>query len=174
MTRNSVIFGTFNVTSQVFYQSSKSFGLVNLKPILPGHVMVCPKRVVSRLNQLEPDEAIDFYATVQNVAKAIEEYTHADALNIAIQDGALAGQSVPHVHCHIIPRRLKDLPNVDDVYKLLDEHEGNMDAIYRKLRKANAGAFAVDSELRPPRSEDEMAAEATSIRDFIHKWNKID
>lgn len=130
--------------------------------------MVCPNRVVARLSQLEPEEAVDFYTTVQKVAKVMEEYTHADALNIAIQDGALAGQSIPHVHCHIIPRRLKDLSNVDDVYKLLDEHEGDMDSIYKRLRQMNnSGAFAVDSKDRPPRSAEDMQTEALSIAQFI-------
>ena len=41
---------------QVFYKTAHSFALVNLKPLLPGHVLVCPNRVVPRLKDLSAEE----------------------------------------------------------------------------------------------------------------------
>ncbi|ANB13376.1 Hnt2p [Sugiyamaella lignohabitans] len=166
--RAAVMFGNFNVTSQVFYQSQKSFGLVNLKPILPGHVLVCPLRRVSRISGLTGEEAADFYATVQKISLAIEKYYHADGLNISIQDGPLAGQSVPHVHCHIIPRKLDDLPNIDDIYRLLDSKPGDLDHVFNVIREnRRTEALGVDSEQRPPREMEDMEAEAKALADFL-------
>lgn len=159
----SIKFGTFTVTRQVFYLTPLSFGLVNLKPILPGHVLVCPRRGVSRVSELTPEEVVDFYSSVQKVAGVIEKHYKADGLNIAIQDGPLAGQTVPHVHCHIIPRRLADFPNVDDIYKRLNGKEGDMEYVFSVL-KENASkdkAFQSPDETRSgPRSLQVMEEEA--------------
>lgn len=88
-----VHFGKFLVTSQVFYRTPHSFGLVNLKPLLPGHVLVCPLRPVPRIKDLTPEEVTDLFLTLQKVARVIERTFKGDALNIAIQDGEAAGQS---------------------------------------------------------------------------------
>ena len=55
-----VQFAQFVVTTQVFYATKLSAALVNLKPILPGHSLVIPKRVVPRYTDLSPDE-VHFY-----------------------------------------------------------------------------------------------------------------
>lgn len=167
MTVSSIVrFGPFIVTSQVFYRSKLSFGLVNLKPILPGHVLVCPNRVVSRISEMSHEEAIDFYTSVHTVANAIEKYYKADSLNISIQDGPLAGQTVPHVHCHIIPRKLGDLPNVDDIYGLLNGREGDLDYVFKTLREAGKQDKTFqnpDANRSGPRTEPVMAAEAIEL-----------
>lgn len=162
----TILFGKFVVTSQVFYHTPWSYGLVNLRPILPGHVLVCPRRVVSRISDMTEEEATDFYSSVQKVARVVEKHYSADALNIAIQDGPLAGQTVPHVHCHIIPRKLSDLPNVDDIYKKLSGKEGDLDYTFSVL-KATAGTdktFSNPDETRAgPRTLQEMEAEAQTL-----------
>lgn len=51
------------------------------------------------------------------------------SLNIAVQDGIHAGQSVPHVHAHVIPRKAADLEHrggTDAVYDMLDGQEGDV------------------------------------------------
>ena len=86
-------FSTFPVTRQVFYRTTLSFAIVNLKPLLPGHILVCPQRVVPRLHDLAADEVADLFVTVQHVGAALERIFRADALCIAIQEGVVAGQS---------------------------------------------------------------------------------
>lgn len=161
-----VKFGPFTVTNQVFYRTKFSFALVNLKPILPGHVLVCPRRVTSRVLDLSPAETADFFHTVRTVSAAIERAYEADSLNIAIQDGPLAGQTVPHVHCHIIPRRLADLPNVDEVYARLNGREGDLEWVFRTVLEAGRAderMGRVDEERGGPRSEAVMGEEARRL-----------
>lgn len=166
---NPILFGSFIVTNQVFYISTKSFGLVNLKPLVPGHVLVCPLRVVPRVCQLTTEEAQDFYSTVHKVSRIIEQFYQADGLNIAIQDGPLAGQSVPHVHCHIIPRKLNDLPNIDDIYRLLDGKEGDLEYAFNVVKlHRKALEIGVDNDTRTPRSIDDMIKQAQVLAKFMH------
>lgn len=163
-------FGSFNVTGQVFYQTSLSFSLVNLKPLVPGHVLVCPLRNVARVSSLSNEEASDFYMTVQKISKVIEKYYKADAMNIAIQDGPLAGQSIPHVHCHIIPRRLNDFQDVDEIYRLLDGKEGDLEASFKIIKDHRSQmSLGVDNEARKARSDEEMHKEAQQLSDYIKK-----
>ena len=127
--KEAVKFGAFVVTSQVFHLTPLSYALVNLKPLLPGHVLVSPRRVVPRFNDLSAAEVQDLFLTVQRVSRTVERVFNASALNIAIQDGADAGQSVPHVHAHIIPRKKDDLADAggtDAVYALMESDEGDL------------------------------------------------
>lgn len=161
-----VTFGKFNVTTQVFYSTPKSFGIVNLRPLLPGHVLVCPRRIVPRFTQLSPEEVTDLFQAVHVVSKAIETYYKADALNIAIQDGPLAGQSIDHVHCHIIPRRLNDLPNVDDIYDMLNKND--LEGAYKQMRVRHHEAhIGVDNDTRTNRTDEDMANEAKLLSEYI-------
>jgi bis(5'-adenosyl)-triphosphatase len=165
-----VKFGSFNVSGQVFYQTRLSYGLVNLKPLVPGHVLVCPLRVVQRVSCLTTEEAQDFYMTVQKISKVIERYYKADSMNIAIQDGPLAGQSVPHVHCHIIPRRLKDFDDVDEIYRLLDGKEGDLEYAFKTIKEHRSKMrLGVDAEERTPRSTPDMELEAQQLANFINQ-----
>ncbi|RPB25615.1 HIT-domain-containing protein [Terfezia boudieri ATCC MYA-4762] len=125
-------FGSFIVTSQVFYKTPLSFAIVNVKPLLPGHVLVCSNRVVPRLKDLSTAEVTDLFLTAQKVSKVVETVYGAQGLNIAIQDGIAAGQSVPHVHTHLIPRRFKDLANSDDIYALIESEAGDLDKLFRE------------------------------------------
>lgn len=155
-----------------------SFALVNLKPILPGHVLVSPRRVVSRVADLTADETSDFFLTVRHVGRMVERVYGGASLNIAVQDGIHAGQSVPHVHAHIIPRKAADLDHrggTDAVYDMLDGEEGD---VGRTLREAVVGSGrartrtkfpAVDFEERKPRSQEAMKAEAEILAQEMDK-----
>ncbi|KAJ5437513.1 Histidine triad (HIT) protein [Penicillium cf. griseofulvum] len=157
-----IYFGPFMVTPQVFHTTPLTFALVNLKPILPGHVLVSPRRIVPRVTDLTPAETSDLFLTVRRVGRMVERVYGATSLNIAVQDGAHAGQSVPHVHAHIIPGDLgrvfktavpteKDGPSIED----MNENAANPG---RRSRFP-----VVDNEARKPRDEEDMRAEAEML-----------
>jgi bis(5'-adenosyl)-triphosphatase len=92
----------------------------------------------------------------------VERVYGATSLNIAVQDGVEAGQSVPHVHAHIIPRKKADLDakgGTDAVYDLLDGEEGDLGVQYRRRTRFPA----VDNEERKARSMEDMEAEARML-----------
>ncbi|XP_068568831.1 LOW QUALITY PROTEIN: bis(5'-adenosyl)-triphosphatase-like [Cebidichthys violaceus] len=80
--------------SAVFLQTELSFALVNRKPVVPGHVLVCPLRPVEYFRDLQLDEVVDLFSTAQRVASLVEKHFNATSLTIAIQDGPEAGQTV--------------------------------------------------------------------------------
>ncbi|KAI9750454.1 MAG: hypothetical protein M1815_001783 [Lichina confinis] len=155
-------FASFNVTSQVFYRTSLSYALVNLKPLVPGHVLCCPHRRVARVRDLTGSELADLFQAAQRVSNMIQRVFDASAVNIAIQDGEAAGQTVPHVHAHIIPRRKDDFDGEGDkVYELLESKEGDIGRSLRTTHERSSSGFPkVDEESRKPRSDAEMNREA--------------
>lgn len=157
---------------QVFHTTPLSFALVNIKPIVPGHVLVIPKRVVPRVSDLTPAETSDLFLTVRRVAGMVERVYNASSLNIAIQDGIDAGQSVPHVHTHIIPRQKSDLDSrggSDVIYELLDGEDGDLGATLREQARYRHSFPGVDDAERKPRSEEDMNKEAERLHAEMEK-----
>ena len=93
------MFGKFVIpAASVFYRSDLSYAFVNLRPIVPGHVLVIPKEEhVATLAELSPAAYTDLWHTVRAVQAILGAHYHAAAFNVAVQDGRAAGQSVPHV-----------------------------------------------------------------------------
>ena len=102
---NAHRFGPIDIPdSQVFCETPLSLGLVNLKPVVPGHVLIISRRVVARFADLTPEETTDLWSLAKRVGTCIEPHFGATSLTYAIQDGPAAGQTVPHVHVHVLPR----------------------------------------------------------------------
>lgn len=157
-------FFKFDVSQQVFYQSEHSFSIVNLKPITPHHILVIPKRHITNLYELQKDEKADFYDTVHTLYRFIRYLTGTNGTNLAIQDGVISGQSVPHVHAHIIPRFEKGNMG-DGVYSLLKgEHQT---VVGNQVIKPDA------PRERRERGMDEMIQEADYLKTQLEKWLKL-
>eukprot|EP00057_Strongylocentrotus_purpuratus_P001861 XP_003723356.2 PREDICTED: bis(5'-adenosyl)-triphosphatase [Strongylocentrotus purpuratus] len=103
-------------SSVVFFRSRLTFAFVNRKPVVPGHVLVSPLRPVDRFVDMTGDEVADLFQTTQTLSKVIQDQYKASSLSIAMQDGPDAGQSVKHVHVHILPRKAGDFRKNDDIY----------------------------------------------------------
>ncbi len=125
-----------------------------------------PRRVAPRVSDLTHAEVTDLFLTVQRVGRMVERVYRASSLNIAIQDGFDAGQSVPHVHTHIIPRRHADLSDKggsDAIYGMLEGDEGDIGSHLRDSHGGRPRFPVVDETKRMPRTEAEMMEEAQQL-----------
>lgn len=174
--KESVFFYKFAVDSQVFFKTSHTYALVNLKPLVPGHVLVVPLRTsVLRFGDLSAAESQDYMRSLQIVQGLIKHVYKADSLNLAIQDGPESGQSVPHLHTHIIPRFKSDRFD-DSIHKQLERSD--LAAAYeeffaRKLEFQNSPGFvSTPDEDRHPRTQEEMAKEAAWLQQEVAKYQE--
>lgn len=78
---------------------------------------------MQRLKELRPDEIADLFQTVCKVQRMLEHVHATSSSTVTVQDGELAGQTVRHVHCHIMPRRAGDFAQNDDIYVELERHD---------------------------------------------------
>ncbi|MGZ3767677.1 MAG: HIT family protein [Mucilaginibacter sp.] len=73
-------------------------------PISPGHTLIIPKRHIASFFQLQKQEHDALMRLVEEAKLDLDEEFKPDAYNIGINDGPVAGQTVPHLHIHLIPR----------------------------------------------------------------------
>ena len=92
------------IPARVVYQDETTFAFLDANPLAPGHTLVIPKAEYERLDDVPDDVAADLYATIHALVPAVEDAVDADASTVAFNNGEAAGQEVPHVHCHIVPR----------------------------------------------------------------------
>ena len=80
-------------------------------PVAPGHTLVIPRRHVGSFFELHHSEQVAMLTLVDRARQGLEREFAPDGYTIGVNDGAAAGQTVPHVHMHLIPRHRGD---VDD------------------------------------------------------------
>lgn len=80
-------------------------------PVSPGHALIIPKRHVASYFDLTHHEREAMNVMLQYVRQKVDERFHPDGFNVGINVGEVAGQSVFHVHMHLIPRYKGDVPN---------------------------------------------------------------
>lgn len=77
-------------------------------PVSPGHTLVIPKRHVGSFFECTEAEQAALLKLLRIARAGLEELFHPAGYNIGINDGAAAGQTVPHLHIHLIPRYAGD------------------------------------------------------------------
>ncbi|WP_312910025.1 HIT family protein [Natronosalvus caseinilyticus] len=93
-----------DIPARVVYEDETTFAFLDANPLAPGHTLVIPRDEYERLNDVPEDVAADLYATIHRLVPVVEDAVDADATTVAFNNGEAAGQEVPHVHCHIVPR----------------------------------------------------------------------
>jgi diadenosine tetraphosphate (Ap4A) HIT family hydrolase len=73
-------------------------------PVSPGHTLVIPRRHVGSFFEATPDERAALLALLDDAKRDLDAEFAPAAYNIGINDGPAAGQTVPHLHIHLIPR----------------------------------------------------------------------
>ena len=90
------------------YEDDKVMAFLDIQPCSWGHTVVIPKKHFERWQDVDTDIAASVAVALQKVAKIISKKLQPRAFNICLNDGKGAGQAIPHVHWHIIPRYAGD------------------------------------------------------------------
>jgi diadenosine tetraphosphate (Ap4A) HIT family hydrolase len=80
-------------------------------PVSPGHTLIVPRRHVASIAQTTADELRSLWALLAEVRRSLDESLKPSGYNIGINDGVAAGQTVMHLHVHLIPRFTGDRPD---------------------------------------------------------------
>lgn len=86
------------------YEDKHVLAFLDIYPHAKGHTVVIPKKHYEFLSDMTEDDWKNISVGLKNSLKRIEKVLKPDAVNIAINNGKVAGQVVPHVHWHIMPR----------------------------------------------------------------------
>jgi histidine triad (HIT) family protein len=96
------------IPARVIMQNEKAMALLDAFPLAAGHSLVIPKSHYAKVQQMSEQDAMAMFEIVRKLAGAVETGSQVNASTIAIHNGSEAGQEVPHVHAHIVPRKRGD------------------------------------------------------------------
>lgn len=96
------------ITERLVAQNDLAFSFLSHMPIVPGHVIICPIRVVESSDALAFEEWKAILSLKRQICQALKNTFDAEGFNFAWNLGEKAGQTVPHFHLHVVPRKEGD------------------------------------------------------------------
>jgi len=143
------------IPARTVYEDSKIIAFLDINPANPGHTLVVPKKHYTVLPQLSDPDVSHLFKVVKRLAGVIFEIIQSSSpdkpvgVNILQNNGAAAGQQVPHVHIHVIPRFEGDgvLPpwehkKMDD--KQMEQLQNAFSTIMKKVPPPTSGPKTVE------------------------------
>jgi len=96
------------IPSAKMYEDAHTIAFMDIGQVNPGHVLVASKRHAATLLDATPEEAAAVMHTAHRVARAIQAVFDPPGLMLLQANGAVAGQTVGHLHMHVVPRHEAD------------------------------------------------------------------
>lgn len=108
---NNCIFckiGQKKIDANIVDENEDAVAFLDAYPLTAGHTLVTTKNHYAKLQDVGFDEIINVFKLAYKILPSIEEGTNARGTLLAIHNGKDAGQEIPHVHLHIVPRKPSD------------------------------------------------------------------
>lgn len=123
-----------DIPAKILSQTKHSISFLDAFPLAKGHVLVIPKNHHQKIQDMSIEENTDLFSLVHSMISKVDSITGATL--IAIHNGKDAGQEVPHVHVHLVPRSSSDSAGAihsmfNSTLKLSDDE---IDELYNKLK----------------------------------------
>jgi len=96
---------------QVIAQSPLTFTIRDGFPVSPGHTLIIPRRHYAGLFDATPEEITEIWQALRQAADDLTREHQPDGFNVGVNVGEAAGQTVMHLHVHLIPRYAGDQPD---------------------------------------------------------------
>ena len=87
------------------YEDAETLAFMDIMPSTEGHTLVIPKETAVTVFDLSPEAAAATMKTTQKVARAVQKAFDCPGVMLIQLNGAAAGQTIPHIHFHILPRQ---------------------------------------------------------------------
>ena len=92
------------IPSEKVYEDANHLAFLDINPRNPGHTLIVPKRHYETIMEMSDKESADIMLIVKKMAASVQSGLKADGISIGQSNGRSAGQVIPHVHFHVIPR----------------------------------------------------------------------
>lgn len=96
------------IPAEVIYEDDSVMGLLDINPKAPGHSFLIPKKHRETILDLDESETGHMFVAVANVTALLKKALAPDGFTIGINQGRASGQTIDHLHVHVIPRWLND------------------------------------------------------------------
>lgn len=88
----------------IVYQDDWTVAFMDIRPASHGHLLIVPKKHYTYITEMPPDEVGHLFKVTSKIARALVKALNPKGFHILQNNGAEAGQVIPHVHVHIVPR----------------------------------------------------------------------
>ncbi len=88
------------------YEDESTLAFLDIEPVAKGHTLVIPKKHFETMDEMDEETVLATQKTVQKIAKALLKFNK--GYNVIQNNKPEAGQEIPHIHYHIIPRNKED------------------------------------------------------------------
>ena len=125
---------TGEIPTKIITQTENSIAFLDAFPLTKGHTLVIPKNHHDKIQNMSQEENQDLFSTVHKVLSKVDNLTGSTL--VAVHNGKDAGQEIPHVHVHLVPRSPND--SGGPIHGLFDStlnvSDSETDKIYEKLK----------------------------------------
>jgi histidine triad (HIT) family protein len=122
------------IPTKIITETKNSLAFLDAFPLTRGHTLVIPKNHHEKIQNMSPEENSDLFSTVHKIISKVDKLTGATL--VAIHNGREAGQEIPHVHVHLVPRSSDD--SGGPIHCLFDStlniSDSELSQIYEKLK----------------------------------------
>lgn len=118
------------IPSKVVYENEDVLAILDISQATYGHTLVMPKKHVKDILEADEETIAELMKVVSKLSKQIVKNTGVEGVNVLSNAGEIAGQSVDHLHFHILPRYAKD-----DVTIKFTEHSYDLQEVLEKVTK---------------------------------------
>jgi histidine triad (HIT) family protein len=123
-----------DIPTKILKETTKSISFLDAFPLAKGHVLVIPKNHRQKIQDMNQDEVSDLFLLVHEMVSKVDSVSGATL--VAVHNGIDAGQEVPHVHVHLVPRSKDD--SAGPIHSMFDSSltlsASEVDDIYNKLK----------------------------------------
>jgi histidine triad (HIT) family protein len=123
------------IAARVIIQNERAMALLDAFPLAAGHTLVIPKSHYAKVQQMSEQDAMAVFEILWKLAGPVETGSQVNASTIAIHNGSEAGQEVPHVHAHIVPRKRGDGAGpIHSMFKIKPKlSPEELDSLYQRI-----------------------------------------
>ena len=121
------------------YEDEIVMAFMDRYPVTPGHLLIVPRHHAAGLEDLDDATGARLWALAHHLARALRRSTlRPEGINLFLNDGEAAFQTVFHVHLHVLPRYSGDGWPVESLPKTLDRDRPRLDSDARQITAASA------------------------------------
>lgn len=125
------------IDAKIIDENENAIAFLDAYPLTAGHTLVITKNHYAKLQDVEFDQINQLFSLVNKILPSIEKGTGVQGTLIAIHNGKDAGQEIPHLHVHIVPRKPGD--GGGSIHSMFDSshrlEEGEMIKVFKKIKE---------------------------------------
>lgn len=113
-------------SEHAFIENGDFIAVYNIAPILPGHSMIIPKKHIESILELSENQITELFSFARKVTVFLTDVFQGEGFDWSLQENEVAGQSVDHLHLHIVIRKTGDLSSPGKWYKMIEDNENQL------------------------------------------------